>query len=130
MIRSLSFVLLANALGQIAAIECPELGETANVSSGSISIANFAKGLCTLTTVNELGDLLAIARSYDGKDWEVSPGPFVDSLSINCGNGHACTLNLSDIDTPMKLTSYAPYLKGDSASDQKKMVAKFLEQAT
>lgn len=133
MIRSLSLLLLANAFGQIAAYdyECPSAGEHISVQPGLVSIANSANnGLCTLTTVTALGDLVAIARSYDGGDWEASAGPNAASLSISGCDGNGCTVDVSGISTEMKLTSYAAYLDPNNAKDQKSMVAKFLEQAT
>ena len=132
MIRSLSLLLLANAFGQIAAYDydCPGAGEHISVQPGSVSIGNSANGLCTLTTVTALGDLVAVARSYDGLDWEASPGPFAETLSISGCDGKGCTVDVSGISTEMKLTSYAAYLDANNVKDQKSIVAKFLEQAT
>lgn len=135
MIRTFSLVLIANAFGQsIAALSCPPSGSAylASDTPNVVTLENKSNGLCTLTTYSELGDLVAVARSYDNKDWEPAPGPYSSSVTFACSGGK-CDLDLSDPIShgqPLKLTAFDPYLDVSDDGDRKKMVAKFLEQAS
>ena len=108
-----------------------------------LSLANDA-GLCVLSLLDPFGDYLPIARSYDGRDWELSAGPFNSpnfDLNLNCNDDGTdeCSIDMASIlQAPagsvgeIRLTSYAPYLDTSSSDSmqQKGIVARFLEQAT
>ena len=125
---------VVSVLGQAMAQDysCPTQGSIL-VDLGSVTTLRNAPELCTLTTVNSLGDLVPLARSYLGQDWEVSPGPFVTSLSFSCSDG-VCSVHLDDDalanGSEFKLTSYSSYLDSSNADDRKSIVARFLEEAT
>lgn len=106
-------------------------------------VLNLAKdaGLCTLSLTDEYGDYLPIARSYDGRNWEVTAGPFNSpsfDLALAC-DATTCSIDLTSIlhtavggSGEIRLTSYAPYLDESSSEimEKKGIVARFLEQAT
>ena len=89
--------------------------------------------LITLALFDDLGELLPVARSYDGRGWEVSPGPFADGkVSIGC-DASSCAIDVSNLGRTgtLKKTTYSAYLDPASSEDDKRSaVARFLEQAT
>lgn len=90
--------------------------------------------LITLALFDDLGELQPVARSYDGRDWEVSPGPFADGkVSIDCTSITSCDIDVSQLGRTgtLKKTTYSAYLDPASSEDDKRSaVARFLEQAT
>jgi hypothetical protein len=87
--------------------------------------------LMTLTMLDSTGNLIPIARSYDGRDWEVAPGPYAYSgeVGITCSTDTVCEIDLEAITEsgPVKETTYTEYL---DLEDKKARVARFLEQTT
>jgi hypothetical protein len=101
--------------------------------AGSVTVDLSKSGqLATLTLLDSLGALIPIARSYDGRPWEVAPGPFVYGvLTISCGST-LCSIDLSKITRQgsLKHTVYSAYIDPASDKGQSATVARFLEQAT
>jgi hypothetical protein len=128
--RLFQFVLLTTTLGQVFAVSCPATGSI-EVSDVTISLSNSEK-LCTLTTLSSLGELVPVARSYDGNNWEASPGPFSASVSFECSK-NSCSVDLTQImaaGSSCFLTTFESYADASDKQGQKNMVARFLEQAT
>jgi len=90
--------------------------------------------LITLTFVptTSTNDRIPIARSYDGRDWELSPGLYTHiGLAITC-SGSSCGINLSNLTRSGDLfeTSYTSPFDPDSGKGKNTRAARFLEQAT
>jgi hypothetical protein len=98
-----------------------------NSTSGITAFMKSDMGmLCTLVEITPQGSLKPAARSYDGFDWEVSPGAYVSLLNFQC-NIESCSVNLPVLasGSMYKLTSFEKpsYSRADES-------ARFLEQAT
>lgn len=143
----LATLLLADSIGRSNAVPvaCPTgapyppppveraLGEMTEIQTITVNMAPSGK-LLTLTMLDSnTGDLIPIARSYDGRKWEVAPGPYAHSgeVGITCGTSN-CEVDLSAITTsgPVKETTYTAYLNLDDETGKKARAARFLEQAT
>jgi len=125
--QSAPWMVSANPLGH-------ELWKVATPWIGTFTINKAQRGeLVTLTFLTDPGnDKIPVARSYDGRDWELSPGPFADiGLSISC-SPTSCDINVSNIDLSGNLyeTSYTSYVSRFSTKGKAARVARFLEQAT
>ncbi len=73
---------------------------------------------------------MPVARSYDGKDWELTAGPHVNSLSRPSCASNACTF--PDLPAPQEGYDYVlhSYESRPNAGSPTHDAAKFLEQAT
>ena len=115
--------------------DCPTVGSDPLELTMPLGTADITKstgeGLCTLSAIDSFGNLLPIARSYDNRDWEITPGKYVTDLEFDCSGGSSCTVDLSSVsETQLMLTSFQPYLDSSDANDQKSIVARFLQTAT
>jgi uncharacterized protein (DUF1800 family)/uncharacterized protein (DUF1501 family) len=123
---------------------CPEVGvdgtpvslviETSSIleaSASGISVDStlMLGDLCILTIQGSESTSKPVARSYDAADWEISAGPFTQSLTSPICSGSVCTfvdLPIPDsADETYVLTSYHHNGFGTEAE-----AARFLEQAT
>ena len=69
------------------------------------------------------GNLVPVARSYDGEDWEPAPGPLAGTAeTVNAT--HVTLLDLEDS------TDTYVILAKDGSMDDRQQIAKFLEMAT
>ncbi len=91
--------------------------------------------LCTLTlqdSSNGPSVPIPVSRSYDGRDWEITAGPFSDTMSQPDCVTSVCTFSdfpplKNDDDVSYVLTSYFRDVDDIGAEAE---VARFLEQAT
>lgn len=88
--------------------------------------------LCTLTLRANDGVPVPVARSYDGRDWEIAAGPRADFLPAPACDGGTSYCLLSELPAPPDgtdyvLRSHAPRPRADSPVH---MAVRFLEQAT
>lgn len=122
----------------------------------NLGIMLVPNSLCTLTMLDVRGDYIPIARSYDGRPWELSAGPFNNARNngnnddyggmivacdaIKCAIDFAPALRVvantaTSFNTTAQfhLTSYSAYLDtqgSNHVNDRKALVARFLEQTT
>ena len=80
------------------------------------------------------GDSIPIARSYDGRPFEVAPGPYVNvGVPINCPAGlQYCSIDITGVKRTGSLReiTYPSYLDPSSQKGINARTARFLEQAT
>ena len=80
------------------------------------------------------GDSIPIARSYDGRPFEVAPGPYVNvGVPINCATGlQYCGVDIAGVKRTGSLQeiTYSSYLDPNSQKGIDAITARFLEQAT
>ena len=80
------------------------------------------------------GDFIPIARSYDGRPFEVAPGPYAHGiLPLDCSTEtQMCEIDITVIEHKGSLDeiTYSSYLDPNSQKGVTAMVARFLEQAT
>jgi hypothetical protein len=116
---------------QSVTYSCPGIGDDPKVIQDSlVQLSNFAH-LCTLTRLTDGATISPVARSYNGRDWEVSAGDYAATLEVDCEAGpeNTCLLNLGvepsiHENQVFVLTSY------QHALDAKSTVARFLERAS
>ena len=79
-------------------------------------------------------DSIPIARSYDGRPFEVAPGPYAyGELPLDCSTEtQMCEIDITVIERKGSLheITYSSYLDPSSQKGVTAMVARFLEQAT
>jgi hypothetical protein len=79
-------------------------------------------------------DSIPIARSYDGRPFEVAPGPYAHGeLPLDCSaETQMCEIDITVIERKGSLheITYSSYLDHTSEKGVTAMVARFLEQAT
>jgi hypothetical protein len=107
---------------------CPTFEGSFDIfTSGLVEISNSNPNtLCTVTEITSGSFLKPVARSYNGMNWEVSPGDY-SSVDVACGANRTCNVSLPLLATGSRfqITSFRP--PSYSVSDE---VARFLEQAT
>jgi hypothetical protein len=96
-----------------------------------VNLSQFGQ-LVTLTVEEPSGNLIPVARSYDGRPWEVAPGPYADvGLPISCESSW-CGIDIAPIKRvgSLKETVYTSFLDPNNEQGRNALVARFLEQAT
>ena len=78
---------------------------------------------CGIFLQKSSGDLVPLARSYDGEDWEPAPGPLVGTGD----NVNATHVVLPALENPAD--AYV-VLSKDGSTEDRKRIAKFLEMTT
>ena len=80
------------------------------------------------------GDFIPIARSYDGRPFEVAAGPYANgALPLDCSaETQFCEMNIAAVQQRGSLLeiTYSSYLDPNSEKGRNARVARFLEQAT
>ena len=117
-------------------VTCPPVGSPpVRLSSGSIMIPVATNTLCTLTKVvpssgNDAEISIPVARSYDNKPWEKSPGDYAASLfkdkDILC-YASGCQMNLPTLEEEGAECHLSSFSYSLSETDE---LARFLETAT
>jgi len=111
-----------------------EIFSSGSTSTISLSLAStgYDGDVCILSLLSPDAQK-PVARTYDGRDWEVSAGPFAGHLDEpSCSDEGICTFNLpvdasalgDDDDKIYMLTSYS------HNTSRKAEIARFLEQTT
>ena len=80
------------------------------------------------------GDSIPVARSYDGRPFEVAPGPYANGgLPMHCpAEFQYCGIDIAVVQRTGSLQeiTYSSYLDPSSPKGINAMTARFLEQAT
>ena len=80
------------------------------------------------------GDSIPIARSYDGRPFEVAPGPYADGvLPMRCpAEVQSCGIDITVVKRigSLQEITYSSYLDPNSPKGINAKTARFLEQAT
>lgn len=108
-----------------AALACPLPGEpmvTTSAGMKSVSAAA-ADTFCGIFLRKQSGDLIPLARSYHGEEWEAAPGP----LACPTEDVNATNVLLPDLQDAND--SYV-ILSKDGSMDDLSQIAKFLEMTT
>ena len=104
--------------------------------AGSLSFDLAKAGqLVTIVALDDAtGDSIPIARSYDGRPFEVAPGPYVNvGLPMHCPTESLyCGIDIAVVQRTGSLheITYSSYLDSSSPKGIDAMTARFLEQAT
>jgi len=116
----------ATAINDIWMVTTPWIGTLSmnKASSGQLITLSFL--------AHPTNAWIPVARSYDGRDWELSGGPLAYiGLTISCFND-SCGINVANLTRAGNLyeTTYPSPLSSTSEKGKNAMVSRFLEQAT
>ncbi|KAI2512165.1 Protein of unknown function (DUF1501) [Fragilaria crotonensis] len=107
---------------------CPSFEGSFDIyTSGLVEVSNSNQNsLCTITEITKDSFLKPVARSYNGMNWEASPGDY-SAVAIACGASGSCNVSLPLLPagSRFQITTFKP--PSYTVSDE---VARFLEQAT
>ncbi|KAL7543207.1 hypothetical protein ACHAXR_012486, partial [Thalassiosira sp. AJA248-18] len=113
----------------VQAISCPSIGSSkVTASSTKIVSLSDASTFCGIFIQTSSGGLIPYARSYNGYDWESSPGPLAASSDSISYSGDDCIIMLPDLEDTT--ASYVVLAKDGASSDVRKDIARFLEMTT
>lgn len=123
----------------VQVLSCPTAGSSKAVVPGAkIATLSPASMFCGVFIERAGGALIPYTRSYDGLDWEASPGPYaIASSDIDCDGVGDCKFTLPDPAAGdgyviLSKDSSDPSVSGRrlSASATRKEIATFLEMLT